>query len=49
MKEVYEFLKECGTYYLATIEGDEPRVRPFGTINIYVVLKMVNGLESLVN
>ena len=35
MKEVYEFLKECGTYYLATIEGDEPRVRPFGTINIF--------------
>ena len=35
MNEVYEFLKECGTYYLATVEGDQPRVRPFGTVNIY--------------
>ena len=30
MNEVYEFLKKCGTYYLATVEGDQPRVRPFG-------------------
>jgi len=35
MKEVYEFLKKCGTYYLATIDGDKPRVRPFGTINLF--------------
>lgn len=35
MKEVYEFLKKCGTYYLATIDGDKPRVRPFGTVNIF--------------
>lgn len=35
MNEVYEFLKECGTYYLATIDNDTPRVRPFGTINIF--------------
>lgn len=35
MQEVYEFLKDCGTYYLATVEGDQPRVRPFGTVNIY--------------
>ena len=35
MKEVYEFLKECQTYYLATVEGNEPKVRPFGTINIF--------------
>ena len=35
MKEVYEFLKKCGTYYLATIDGDQPRVRPFGTIDLY--------------
>ncbi len=35
MKEVYDFLKECGTYYLATIDNDTPRVRPFGTINIF--------------
>ena len=35
MKEIYEFLKECNTYYLATVEENQPRVRPFGTINIY--------------
>ena len=28
MEEVIQFLKECGTYYLATVEGDQPRVRP---------------------
>ena len=35
MEEVLEFLKKCGVYYLATIEWDQPRVRPFGTINIF--------------
>ena len=35
MQKVYEFLKEAGTYYLATVEGDQPRVRPFGTVNIF--------------
>ena len=35
MKEVYDFLKKAGTYYLATVEGDQPRVRPFGTIEIF--------------
>jgi uncharacterized pyridoxamine 5'-phosphate oxidase family protein len=35
MQEIYEFLKKCGTYYLATVEGDQPRVRPFGTIDIF--------------
>ena len=35
MKEVYDFLKKAGTYYLATVEGDQPRVRPFGTIDIF--------------
>ena len=35
MQEVYEFLKKCGTYYLATVEGDQPRVRPFGTVNLF--------------
>ena len=35
MQEVYEFLKACDTYYLATVEGDQPRVRPFGTIDIF--------------
>lgn len=35
MNEVYEFLKKCGTYYLATVDGDQPRVRPFGTIDMF--------------
>ena len=35
MEEVYEFLKQAGTYYLATCENGQPRVRPFGTIHIY--------------
>ena len=35
MNEVYEFLKKCGTYYLATVENDQARVRPFGTIDIF--------------
>ena len=35
MQEVYEFLKKCGTYYRATVEGNQPRVRPFGTIDLY--------------
>lgn len=33
MKRVYDFLKKAEVYYLATVEGDQPRVRPFGTIN----------------
>ena len=35
MEEVYEFLKKCNTYYLATVEGLKPKVRPFGTVNIF--------------
>ena len=33
MKRVYDFLKKAEVYYLATVEGDQPRVRPFGTVN----------------
>ncbi|MDR0941698.1 MAG: pyridoxamine 5'-phosphate oxidase family protein [Bacteroidales bacterium] len=35
MKEVCEFLKQCGEYYIATVEGNQPRVRPFGTAAIF--------------
>ncbi len=35
MQEVYGFLKAVKTYYIATAEGDQPRVRPFGTVEIY--------------
>ena len=33
MKKVYDFLKNAEVYYLATVEGNQPRVRPFGTVN----------------
>lgn len=35
MKRVEQFLKDAGTYYLATVEGDQPRVRPFGPAHIF--------------
>ena len=35
MERVVQFLKEAETYYLATVEGDQPRVRPFGTAHIF--------------
>ena len=35
MEEIYEFLKKCGTYYLATDDNGQPRVRPFGTIDLF--------------
>lgn len=35
IKKVTEFLKDAGTYYLATVEGDQPRVRPFGTAHLF--------------
>lgn len=33
MERTLKFLKDAGTYYLATVDGDQPRVRPFGTIH----------------
>jgi uncharacterized pyridoxamine 5'-phosphate oxidase family protein len=35
MKRVCDFLKDADTYYLATVEDDQPRVRPFGTAHIF--------------
>lgn len=35
IEKVCSFLKEAGTYYLATADGDQPRVRPFGTAHIF--------------
>ena len=35
IEKVTQFLKEAETYYLATVEGDQPRVRPFGTAHLY--------------
>ena len=35
MEEVFDFLKKCGTFYIATEEGEQPRVRPFGAVNVF--------------
>ena len=35
MQKVYEFLKAAEAYFLATVDGDQPRVRPFGTIHVF--------------
>ncbi len=35
VQKVYAFLKESGTFYIATVDGDRPRVRPFGAIAVY--------------
>jgi uncharacterized pyridoxamine 5'-phosphate oxidase family protein len=35
IQSIHDFLKKCGTYYLATVEGGQPRVRPFGTIDLF--------------
>ena len=34
-QKTYQFIKEAGHYFIATVEGDQPRVRPFGTIHIF--------------
>ena len=35
MKEIHDYLKKCGTFYLATVEGNQPRVRAFGAVHIF--------------
>ena len=35
MEEVHQFLKSCGYYFIATEDGNQPRVRPFGTAEIF--------------
>ena len=35
MKKAYDFLKACGVFYLATADGDQPRVRPFGAVAVF--------------
>lgn len=35
VKKVYDFLEKAGTFYLATVEGDQPRVRPYGALLMY--------------
>ena len=35
MQEILDFLKKYHVFYLATVDGDQPRVRPFGTVMVY--------------
>ena len=35
MQRVHDYIKEAGVYYLATVDGEQPRVRPFGVLNIF--------------
>ena len=35
LEKICDFLRDAGTYYLATVEDDQPRVRPFGTVLLY--------------
>ena len=35
LERVYQFLKDAGVFYLATVDGDQPRVRPFGALNVF--------------
>ncbi|MDY4969428.1 MAG: pyridoxamine 5'-phosphate oxidase family protein [Lachnospiraceae bacterium] len=35
MQRVFDFLKKADTYYLATMDGDQPRIRPFGTVDLF--------------
>ncbi|MDR1166648.1 MAG: pyridoxamine 5'-phosphate oxidase family protein [Deltaproteobacteria bacterium] len=35
VQKVFDFIKSRGVYYLATTEGDQPRVRPFGTLAVF--------------
>ena len=35
MEEVYDFLKKCGVFFIATEDADKPRVRPFGALNMF--------------
>ena len=35
MREVFDFLKKAGVFFIATEEGDQPRVRPFGAVDVF--------------
>ncbi len=35
VQRVCEFLKKCSAYFLATEDGGQPRVRPFGTAHVF--------------
>ena len=35
MNEVYDFIKKCKVFYVATVEGDQPHTRPFGALDLF--------------
>lgn len=50
MEEVYEFLKKCSAFYLATVDSNKPKVRPFGALNIFESkLYIQTGKQKLVS
>ena len=54
IEKIYQFLNEAGTYYLATTEGDQPRVRPFGTAllcegRLYIQTGKVKNVSRQIN
>lgn len=49
MEEVYNFLKQCDNYFLATMDGNQPKVRPFGTAHIFEgKIYILTGKQKLV-
>ena len=51
MERICNFLKEAGVYYLATMDGDQPRVRPFGTAIIFATFSKFGdrGLPCIIS
>ena len=50
MKKAYDFLKACGVFYLATADGDQPRVRPFGAVAVFEErLYLITGNGKMYN
>ena len=47
MNEVVKYLQECGTFYLATVEGDQPHVRPFGAGCEFVLSSFPNRISCI--
>lgn len=54
MKEILKYLQDCGTFYLATVEGDQPHVRPFGAVcefdgKLYIVTNNKKDVYNQMN
>ena len=43
MEEVQKYLKECGAFFIATVDGDQPRVRAFGVSEIIENRRAASG------